>query len=59
MFEIFKFEFVVLLDLNSIEKIKIKAAQPTHLPPKLGFGRQTECKPCTCQDQKLTYIAIA
>jgi hypothetical protein len=23
-----------------------------------SFGRQTECKPCTCQDQKLTYIAI-
>jgi hypothetical protein len=23
-----------------------------------GFGRQTECEPCTCQDQKLTYIAI-
>jgi hypothetical protein len=23
-----------------------------------GFGRQTECEPCTCQDQKLTYTAI-
>jgi serine phosphatase RsbU (regulator of sigma subunit) len=24
----------------------------------LGFRRQTECEPCTCQDQKLTYTAI-
>jgi hypothetical protein len=24
----------------------------------LGFGRQTECEPCTCQDQKFTYTAI-
>jgi chromosome segregation ATPase len=23
-----------------------------------GFGRQTECEPCTCQDQKLTYTTI-
>jgi hypothetical protein len=23
-----------------------------------GFGRQTECEPCTCQDHKLTYTAI-
>jgi hypothetical protein len=23
-----------------------------------SFGRQTECEPCTCQDQKLTYIVI-
>jgi hypothetical protein len=23
-----------------------------------GFGRQTECEPCTCQDQKLTYTSI-
>jgi hypothetical protein len=23
-----------------------------------GFGRQTECEPCTCQDQKLTCTAI-
>jgi hypothetical protein len=23
-----------------------------------GFGRQTECEPCMCQDQKLTYTAI-
>jgi hypothetical protein len=22
------------------------------------FGRQTECEPCTCQDQKLTYTTI-
>jgi hypothetical protein len=22
------------------------------------FGRQSECEPCTCQDQKLTYTAI-
>jgi hypothetical protein len=23
-----------------------------------GFGRQTECEPCTCQDQKLMYTVI-
>jgi hypothetical protein len=23
-----------------------------------GFGRQSECEPCTCQDQKLTYTTI-
>jgi hypothetical protein len=23
-----------------------------------GFRRQTECEPCTCQDQKLTYTTI-
>jgi hypothetical protein len=23
-----------------------------------GFGRQTECEPCTCQDQKFTYTLI-
>jgi hypothetical protein len=23
-----------------------------------GFGRQTECEPCTCQDQNLTYTTI-
>jgi hypothetical protein len=23
-----------------------------------GFRRQTECKPCTCQDQKFTYTTI-
>jgi hypothetical protein len=23
-----------------------------------GFGWQTKCEPCTCQDQKLTYTAI-
>jgi hypothetical protein len=23
-----------------------------------GFGRQTECEPCTCQDKKLTYTAV-
>jgi hypothetical protein len=29
------------------------------LPPVTpSFGRQTECEPCTCQDQKLTYTAI-
>jgi hypothetical protein len=22
------------------------------------FGRQTECEPCTCEDQKLTYTTI-
>jgi hypothetical protein len=29
-----------------------------HMCVTLGFGRQTECEPCTCQDQKLTYTAI-
>jgi hypothetical protein len=24
----------------------------------LGFGRQIECEPCTCQDQKFTYTVI-
>jgi hypothetical protein len=23
-----------------------------------GFGRQTECKPCTCKVQKLTYTSV-
>jgi hypothetical protein len=23
-----------------------------------GFRRQTECEPCTCQDQKLMYTVI-
>jgi hypothetical protein len=23
-----------------------------------SFGRQTECEPCTCQDQKFTYTSI-
>jgi ribonuclease HI len=29
--------------------------QPTVTP---GFRRQTECKPCTCQDQQFTYTAV-
>jgi transposase InsO family protein len=24
----------------------------------LGFRRQTECEPCTCQDQQFTYTAV-
>jgi hypothetical protein len=23
-----------------------------------GFRRQTECEPCTCQDQQFTYTAV-
>jgi hypothetical protein len=23
-----------------------------------GFGRQTECEPCTCQDQQFTYTTV-
>jgi hypothetical protein len=23
-----------------------------------GFRRQTECEPCTCQDQQITYTAV-
>jgi hypothetical protein len=23
-----------------------------------GFRRQTECEPCTCQDQQFTYMAV-
>jgi hypothetical protein len=28
----------------------------THVTP--GFRRQTECEPCTCQDQQFTYTAV-
>jgi hypothetical protein len=27
-----------------------------HVTP--GFRRQTECEPCTCQDQQFTYTAV-
>jgi hypothetical protein len=27
-------------------------------PVTPGFGRQTECEPCTCQDQLFTYTAV-
>jgi hypothetical protein len=27
-------------------------------PVTPGFRRQTECEPCTCQDQRFTYIAV-
>jgi hypothetical protein len=32
------------------------AAQGLLVTP--GFGRQTECEPCMCEDQKLTYATI-
>jgi hypothetical protein len=28
------------------------------LPVTPGFRRQTECEPCTCQDQLFTYTAV-
>jgi asparagine synthetase A len=28
----------------------------THVTP--GFRRQTECEPCTCQDQQFTYTVV-
>jgi hypothetical protein len=28
------------------------------LTKKSSFGRQTECEPCTCQDQLFTYTAV-
>jgi hypothetical protein len=43
-------------DKAMAERIARKSAHYTIVTP--GFGRQTECKPCTCQDQKLTYTAI-
>jgi hypothetical protein len=39
------------LDPNGMES----TTTPTVTP---GFRRQTECKPCTCQDQQFTYIAV-
>jgi hypothetical protein len=33
-------------------------AQPYHVAVTPDFGMQTECEPCTCQDQKLTYTTI-
>jgi hypothetical protein len=37
---------------------RARGSAPTRLAVTPGFGRQTECEPCTCQDEKLTYIAI-
>jgi hypothetical protein len=33
--------------------------QPSMIPSVTpGFRRQTECEPCTCQDQLFTYTAV-
>jgi hypothetical protein len=39
---------------STIRMCKVKWGH--HVTP--GFGRQTECEPCTCQDQKFTYTTI-
>jgi hypothetical protein len=33
---------------------------PPPVPPTVtpGFRRQTECEPCTCQDQQFMYTAV-
>jgi hypothetical protein len=43
-------------DKAMVERIAIKSDDYTIVTP--GFGTQTECEPCTCQDQNLTYTAI-
>jgi hypothetical protein len=42
------YKFVILVNLLYCELVIVTP----------GFGRQTECEPCTCQDQKFTYTAI-
>jgi hypothetical protein len=40
---------------------KIKAIEAMRPPTRIvtpGFRRQTECEPCTCQDQQFTYTAV-
>jgi hypothetical protein len=46
----------ILKALEFVEKINEFDEVMEGVTP--GFGRQTECEPCTCQDQKLTYTAI-
>jgi hypothetical protein len=37
---------------------RVVAACPTWACVTPGFRRQTECEPCTCQDQQFTYTAV-
>jgi hypothetical protein len=37
-------------------RFPVRAGPPSSITP--DFRRQTECKPCTCQDQKLMYTVI-
>jgi chromosome segregation ATPase len=42
---------------------KIEELNACHVPTSTiyvtpGFRRQTECEPCTCQDQLFTYTAV-
>jgi hypothetical protein len=43
-----------------LESIRILLVYATYhgFNVTLGFRRQTECEPCTCQDQQFTYIAV-
>jgi hypothetical protein len=41
---------------NNLQQHPLTSRTFTDVTP--GFGRQTECEPCTCQDQKLTYTVI-
>jgi hypothetical protein len=46
---------------DSIRKLRCaleKSVAPSFPSIILGFGRQTECEPCTCHDQKLTCTSI-
>jgi hypothetical protein len=38
-----------------VDDIVVKTKRGSVTP---GFRRQTECEPCTCQDQLFTYTAV-
>jgi hypothetical protein len=38
------------------ESFRVALAKKEDVTP--GFRRQTECEPCTCQDQLFTYTAV-
>jgi transposase-like protein len=58
-FGVLKMKWRILLNLPSFSSLrkqsKIIIACMVVTP---GFGRQTECEPSMCQDQKLTYTVI-
>jgi hypothetical protein len=48
-------ELEVQEDLTYIEK-PTQILETADVTP--GFRRQTECEPCTCQDQQFTYTTV-
>jgi hypothetical protein len=51
-----KFEMSMMGELKYFLGFQIKQLQEGTVTP--GFRRQTECEPCTCQDQQFTYTTV-